>query len=356
MKSKKNYIINVVIIFVIFFSMFAYMLIVDGLNNMMNVVKSVNILWSLLSLGCIVLYWVSEALVLNIICKKNYPSQKYFNSFKINMIGQLFNNITPFSSGGQPIQAYVMKKDGKSMSSSVSILLFKFIIFQAIQVIYTFVILIFKYRYFKTMIKGFAYMAIIGFLVNLSVIVMLILVAVNKNVAYSILKSIYTIFSKMHIIKNLDEKLEKLKLSVDNFHERFKLMKKEKSVIILTSIITIIQLTAFYTIAYTVYRSFGLNGKVYINILCAQAFLTMIMSFIPTPGAGGAAEGGFYVIFSNFFTSNTINMAIMYWRVYTFYLPIIVGTIFFVLNKKEKNYGNEELISQVEKLKENDYE
>ena len=348
MRSKIKYLINIEIILLFLFGLVIYMIKKDGVDNIINVVKSIEVKWALLGVFCMIVYWILEALVLYIICKKVYPNQKYVSSFRTNMVGQLFNNITPFSSGGQPVQAYLLTKEGYSLSTGASILLFKFIIFQAVHVIYTFVVLIFKYEYFKAMINKFAYFAIIGFLVNLSVIVMLILVGVNKKLAYGIIKGIYVFLSKIHIIKNVDEKLNLLKVSIDNFNNQFKIIKKEKSVVLKATIITIIQLTAFFTVAYSVYRSLGFNSNMYINILCAQAFLTMIMAFIPTPGAGGVAEGGFYVIFSHYFTSNTIGMATLIWRFYTFYLPIIVGIFFVFKVKKKDNIESGKLIEESE--------
>ena len=75
----------------------------------------------------------------------------------------------------------------------------------------------------------------------------------------------------------------------------------------------------------------------------------MIMAFIPTPGAGGAAEGGFYVIFKTFFVQSEIKMAILFWRIYTFYLPILVGAIFLVIKSKNKVEVIEVLKEEAEK-------
>ena len=355
-KSKIKYIINIGIILLFLFGLVIYMIKKDGIENIINVTESINVKWALVGIFCMVIYWVLETLVLYIICKKISPKQKYVSSFRINMVGQLFNNITPFSSGGQPVQAYLLTKEGYSLSTGASILLFKFIIFQAVHVVYTFIVLIFKYEYFKSMIDKFAYFAIIGFLVNLFVIVMLILIGVNKKLAYSIFKSIYIFLSKIHIIKNVDAKLDSLKISIDNFNNQFKIIKKEKTVLFKAIVITIIQLTVFFTVAYSVYRSLGFDNNMYINILCAQAFLTMIMAFIPTPGAGGVAEGGFYVIFSHYFTSNTISMATFLWRFYTFYLPIIVGMFFVFKVKKKDNIQSGELVEKSENNRSETYE
>ena len=79
-----------------------------------------------------------------------------------------------------------------------------------------------------------------------------------------------------------------------------------------------------------VYRAFGNYGISIWEIIPAQAFLLLIMTFFPTPGAGLGAEGGFLVIFGAIFKEGTINMSILFWRLYTFYAPIIVGALFLI--------------------------
>ena len=250
------------------------------------------------------------------------------------MIGQLFRNITPFSSGGQPMQAVAMVKSGVSVTSSATILLVKFIIYQSVLVLYTTIIIIFKYAYFKELVSSFITLSIIGFAMNLAVIISLIMVGVNKDFVYKILKTIYKYLDKIGFLKNVNKKLESLKENIDVFHEEFKIIRKEKLMILKAAALTMVQLTAESAITYAVYRAFGENKYSVIDVISAQTFLFMIMAFIPTPGAGGAAEGGFYVIFKTFFAQNEIKMAILFWRIYTFYLPILVGSIFLLIKPK----------------------
>lgn len=344
MKYKTKNIINLCIIALIFIIMIIYLIKVEGINNIINVLKTVNVYWALLGLTFIIIYWLVESLCLYIVEKKIYKKQKFVDSLKVSMIGQLFNCITPFSSGGQPMQAVAMKFEGKSISKSLTILLIKFIVYQFALVFYTLIIIIFQYSYFKNLLPEFISLALIGFLVNFAVIVFLILIGAKKNIAFNIIKFFYKILNKMKILKNLDEKLKELNHSIDSFHENFKIIKREKVMVLKLFVLTIIQLTVFFSITYCIYRMFGLNEVSIIKIISAQAFLSMIMAFIPIPGAGGAAEGGFYILFSKFFSKEAINMAILFWRMYTFYLPIVVGGLFMIkLNKKEK------LLDEVEK-------
>ena len=62
----------------------------------------------------------------------------------------------------------------------------------------------------------------------------------------------------------------------------------------------------------------------------------LIMTIFPTPGAGIGAEGGFYLLFENIFKNGTINLSILFWRIYVFYLPIIVGALFFLPTKRKE--------------------
>lgn len=134
-KDKKFTIFNILLILAIGVGLFIYMFAVDGIDNIVLVLQSVNYYWVMAGIICMVLSWLSESICLHIPIKKLYPEQSLKNSIRIMMIGQLFNNITPFCSGGQPMQAYFMHKDGKRVSDAFSIFSMKFVISQTALVI-----------------------------------------------------------------------------------------------------------------------------------------------------------------------------------------------------------------------------
>lgn len=334
--NKRSLIFNIAIILIIFICLFIYMLSVDGLDNIVQLLKTSDPFWVMVGVLCMVLFWFLEALSLHIPFKKMFKNQKFLNTFRISMIGQLFNNITPFSSGGQPIQAYEMSKDGKKMSDSLSILVIKFIISQTTLVVFTAAVLIFQFQYFVTLVDNFLLLAIVGFTVNIGAIIFIIMMGVNKKFVLAILKPIYCLLAKIKIIKDIDKSLEKLVESIDNFSNQFKIMKGQKRMIIQMTIISALQYMAYYYITYAVYRAFGNSGVSVFNIIPAQAFLMMIMAFTPVPGASIAAEGGFLLLFKSIFQKGTLNMSLLFWRVYTFYLPIVVGAFFLLRVRKEE--------------------
>lgn len=328
--SKKSIIINFTCILVIFIALFIYMIQVDGLDNIISLIKGSDPKWVAVGVLCMIVFWLCEAFCLHIPFKKIFKGQKFKDTFRISMIGQLFNNITPFSSGGQPMQAYEMSKDGRKMSDAMSVLVIKFIISQTTLVLFTAIVLVFQFSYFTSLVQNFLVLAVVGFVVNIAAIIFIILIGVNKKLVLGMLKPIYLLLGKMGIWKNVDTRIDKLVISIDNFSHQFSLMKGQKGMIVQMTLISFFQYLAYYYITYAVYRAFGNSGVSVLNIIPAQAFLMMIMAFTPIPGASIAAEGGFLLLFKSIFQKGTLNMSLLFWRVYTFYLPILVGAFFLL--------------------------
>lgn len=333
--NKRMTILNFLLIIIIFVGLLIYMIQVDGVNNIIAVLNHVDYKWVLAGLVCLIINWICEAVNLHIPLKKMYSNQTIKNSIKVSMIGLLFNNITPFASGGQPMQAYELTKTGKRVSDSLSAMAIKFIITQSALVITTLIVVLFEFDFFKNLMQDYLWIAIVGFAVNILAIIVVILAGTKKKIITTVTTPIIKGLGKIHILKYPDKTLEKLNESIDNFRTQFKFMKAEKKMVLQMFIVAVIQSLAYYSITYMVYRAFGNFGITFWQIIPAQAFLLLIMTFIPTPGSGLGAEGGFYLLFNSVFKEGTINMSILFWRIYTFYLPILVG-LFFLIPIKAK--------------------
>ncbi len=326
--NKKNTIINFLLIITIFVGLLIYMLKVDGIENIINVLNHVNYKWVFIGIIFLLINWFCEAINLYFPMKKMYNNQTIKNAIKVSMIGLLFNNLTPFSSGGQPMQAYQMTKTGKRASDAMSALTIKFVITQIALVVTTLIIALIEFNFLKQLLKDYMWIAILGVAVNIFAIIIVILAGVNKKIITTITHPIIRFLGRIHLLRKTDEKIEKLDKSIENFNTQFKLIKSEKKMVIKMFIIGSVQCLAYYSITYAVYKAFGNSGISFFQIIPTQALLLLIMTFIPTPGSGLGAEGGFYLLFKSIFRQGTINMSILFWRMYTFYLPIIVGLFF----------------------------
>lgn len=327
MKKKGNYIL-IALSFVV---LIGYLVYKEGYQSIVSALKSANLSWLLAAVGLMVIYWLLEAVILHRLTRQFYKKLSFKTTFNTSMLGQFFNCVTPFASGGQPIQAFYMVRSGVPLGVATCGLLAKFLIYQVVLTLYSMVLLVVKLKFFSERIQGFTTLVFIGFIVNFAVMLLLICVGLFKNLSKKLAKGLVSVLAKLRIVKNKEERLAYFYKEIDTFHENFQMLGNHMGTVIESCIVSVVQLTVYFLISYFIYRSFGLNGSVISGFIAAQAFTLMISSFVPLPGAMGGAEMGFVAFFKIFFPGNLIGTAMLLWRLATFYLPIGVG-MFFVKN------------------------
>lgn len=333
---KKN-ILTIITIVIPAFILFVCIFYNDSPVNIIQVLKDTKLRWLACAALSMVVSWFLESLSLHIMSNKISKKLKFKNAIQTSMIGQLFNCITPFASGGQPMQAYCMVKCGIPIGQASSILLTKFIIYQIVLTVYSLLALIFKFKFFADSVSGFGYLVLVGFFINLIVVVCLAGIGFFPKITKKFLNLIIRILSKFNLVKNKEEKIKSVDTEMDNFYESFQFFRQNIFAIIQSSIIMFLQLTAFFIIPYFICLALGVPNIDLLTIISAGAFVLMITSFVPLPGGSGGAETGFYLFFSIFFPqTGVIAIAILIWRAFTFYMPIIAGMLFSNAIKSKK--------------------
>lgn len=287
-------------------------------------------LWILAALGLMVVYWAFESLGLHLAVSRFVPTQNPGDTFCATMIGQFFNCITPFSSGGQPMQAWYLVKKGVSLSFASCSLLIKFIVYQFVLTIYSALTLLLCFKSFAGRISSIGWLIFVGFGVNLLVITGLLCLGFLRRPTEKVLYGSVSLLKKVKLISEqaASKAKERIQKELMEFYEGFAQIRQDIGGILAMSALTAVQLTAFFLIPLCIFYAFGLGKADVLLMICAGAFVLNFTSFIPLPGAAAGAEIGFHTIFSIFFPTHILSVAILFWRLLTFYLPICVGGCF----------------------------
>ncbi|MCM1990019.1 lysylphosphatidylglycerol synthase transmembrane domain-containing protein [Oceanirhabdus seepicola] len=298
-----------------------------GWGDLIKQLTSLKYEWIIGAFLCMFLYWIFESKSLQTIMKSLTKVDSLKKSFKVTMIGQFFNSVTPFASGGQPAQLFALTKEGIGAGEAGSILMMKYIVYQSVLTVYSIVLIVWKAPFFQGKLKNIFYLSMIGFIVNTGVIIALLIFAKYKKFTHSFFNLLNKLLNKLKIVKDVKSMEQKLDEQLDKFHDNIIILKKNKRVIANAIIYTTLQLTVFFAIPYFVYYSFEGGNAQLINMIAANAFVMMLTAFIPLPGASGGAEGGFYIFFQLFFQEQNILTGILIWRIITFYSCLIFGAV-----------------------------
>lgn len=330
--SIKKYGINSIIMLGVSSICIGILLRQTGLQGLYSELRKAIPIWLVLGIGCMFVYWLIESIIQYMLVHKMHrQGASFWNAFKVVMTGQFFNAITPFSSGGQPMQAFVMLKQGIPVGTSASILMIKFIVYQISLTVYSIVVLLTRLEFFYTHVNGLVSLALIGFAVNGAVVWMLLMATFKPEWLKKISFYGINLLVKLRILKEGISLKKKVVGQVNLFKKSIQSFKESVGLLMPISMLTLVQLTAYFIIPYAVYRAFGLRESHLILLLSAAAFIVMFSSFIPTPGGAGVAEGGFFLFFQLFFPQTILPTAVLCWRMVTFYMPLCLGGIMTAL-------------------------
>lgn len=296
-----------------------------------------------LALLCFVVIMFAESWRFYSLIKKSTKMRRPFLAFKTAAYGRYYDLITPFSTGGQPFQAYYMASRGLKASHSVSIPIAKYIVHQLVFAIFSLVVLIIAFSSTQlpsgvdsNIIKVACW---IGFGFNFLLVALFIILSVGsfgKKLVLGILKLLH----KMKIVKNYNEQYAKLLKTVEEYQKTLKFFSKSPLLLIEMILVTLLYIVAQYCIPYFIYL--GLGGTPSMDMWVLSFGLALMIdlaaSFIPLPGGSGMAEISFAVMFAGAGVfAGTSFWALLIWRCLTYYLYIVQG-LFLVLY--DAIYGN----------------
>ncbi len=322
---KKNLLVIITLVVsigVLLYCMFS----TDAITTLWHLLNKLEPRWVFLSIASVAFCWISEGFVLHLLCRHLYPEWTYGQSFSVGMIGLLYSALTPFSTGGQPMQIYSMHKMGMDTGKAGSIIAVKTLTYQIVMVLYSLIAVASKLHFFQTSVSNFSFVTIIGLLSNSVFIAFVFLFMISETTTDRIVTAVIQFLHKAKLCRHPKERYEKVHGQLEMFHDASKLMGNSAKLYLTAMGFSVIQITINSLVPYCIYRSFGLHTAPVTTMVAAQVFVAMVSAFVPLPGSSGGAEGSFYLFFGMFFQS-AILPAILLWRFLTYYSNILFGGI-----------------------------
>lgn len=284
--------------------------------------------WLLVAFICICVYLLVEGIITKVLVSNRVPNFTFKDALRVPLVEQLFNGITPFSSGGQPGQLVVMLQTGVDGGRASSVLLMKFVVYQAMIVVNFFISLVIGFHFVATKMQYLSLFVLFGFLIHFFVIVALLLVMYWPSFTKRLTKILF------HPVKWFvkDQKYYQMQITlfekIDNLYEESVRIGRQPVLMVKVVLLTLVQLTFYYLIPYFIMLSLGYYNVNVFMVTSLHIMIVMIISLFPIPGGSGGAEFSFESLFGSFISSNSkLVLAMILWRILTYYFGMIVGAI-----------------------------
>ncbi|MGF7437268.1 lysylphosphatidylglycerol synthase transmembrane domain-containing protein [Lentilactobacillus senioris] len=335
--SRRNK-ITFAVMLLIGIAIFGYSMRNVKLSALVKDMQTINWWWLLVAFLCICLYLLFETFITKVLISNRIKGFTFKDALRVPLVEQLFNGITPFSSGGQPGQLFVMMQTGIDAGRASSALLMKFVVYQGMIVINFFLSLIIGFQYVIEKMQFLAWFVLFGFLIHFAVIVGLLLVMFKpqftKKAAKVVLYPVKWFISAdryANLQGTMAEKIDNLYLESVRIGRQWKLLLK-------VIVLTFCQLLFYYLIPYFIMLSLGYTNANVVMIVSLHVMIVMIISLFPIPGGSGGAEFSFESLFHSYITSSSkMVLAMLLWRLITYYFGLIAGAVALVVKPDKVN-------------------
>ncbi len=317
-------------------------------NDMWNVFSKTNLWFVLLGILCMFGYFTCESINLRRTLKELGEEVKFMSAMKYSLIGFFYSSITPAATGGQPMQIYYMHKDGIKGANATLALVLNLFSFQVATISMAIISIFIFNRYIDA---GLGVLFTIGITLNSMALLLLVIGIFSKRLSTTLVNIAIKIMRKFKV-KNIEEKEEKLRNSLEKYNGSAKYIRKNIRIILRQFITQYIQEIIYYSIPFCVYKALGFPGYDLIKMIGLQAIVYATVSGVPSPGAVGVSEGAFVSIFRPIFGEVAIASAMLLNRGISFYLFVLICAIIVMINtfkdKKESIIEDEREIENDE--------
>jgi uncharacterized protein (TIRG00374 family) len=361
-KVSWKYILNILLVLIVTAAAVAISLASD-FDNVIESFKTVNWGWIGVCFLIVIFAMFLRALILFCFARLYTRNYKFRQAIACDNIGTFYNGVTPGASGGQVMQAYTYKKQGVPISAAASILVMYSIIYQTVLIIYGVVSFIVKYDTLMTInaitIKinetlsipiPILPLTIIGFALNLGVVVIVLLMSYSRKFHHLIMGPGIGLLAKIKIIKNPDKSRESLRIQVENFKIELRHLLSNIPFTILIAVLFFMVMTLNFSVPFFAGKALGADYQVnwmsFFDSVYYSNYHQMVTGLIPIPGSAGVSEYFFNQLFYNFYNGGLDNLktisttaAQLIWRTVTFTIPLIAAgmvTAFYRASPKEE--------------------
>lgn len=286
-----------------------------------------------LAVMCMVLYWFMDALIIKVTSRMVGVRSSIGRSLKITLVGQYYTEITPYAVGCQPAQVYTMMNYSVPLGKATSIVIDKFVIYQITLTLYSGTALLLRHNFIYNSTRGlFAF--IVGVLMlHLAGTLVLIVLFLNPKIIEAAIYFILSILHRFKFLKDIDDSRAKAVSHLKEYTDSINKIKSSPGTALIAFIMTIIQLSSYFAIAYFIFQGLGMRRMLFLDVITLQSLLYMMVAVVPTPGTIGASEGGFYILFRAFASANIMTYATLLWSLINYYLNLITGGVVTLISR-----------------------
>ena len=319
-------------IFLILSTISATILFYRGVDsNTWTSLKRIRPRYAVMALAAMSIYWIVNGLRFQVLVKGLGEHVSLWNSIRAFMANLFLGAVTPFQTGGGPLQIYILSRAGVPLAKAFSACLMGAMLTIFSLVGSTILILLFDRN--LGIESGQLLNAVLG---TVSLIFLLALVLFVLSLFKMDMLKLLIGKSLNFFTRGKSKITERVMHGLDQYSECMAIYATaRKLTIVFAGILTLTTIALLSIIAPLILAGLNIQHD-FSQVFLIQFVLNFIVYFSPTPGGSGIAELSGYQMMGSF-TKDLLAVYILIWRFFTNFIGVGVGAlVVLTLFRKQK--------------------
>ncbi|MBC7083785.1 MAG: flippase-like domain-containing protein [Firmicutes bacterium] len=299
----------------------------EGLSSLFRVDRV-----SLATAGLLVVVgWVLEAARIETLVRALGGKLGFTSALRIALAGAFVACVTPFDTGGEPLQVYLLHRHGIGAGESTAVIAVKTIVSSLARLALA---LIFPVWYIVgrrswDLPGGLEVALFVGLVLYILVLTLIgFFVLYPESVGAVLDRVLRNKYARRLVPAHAaDSFLEKVKTEVRDFRAAFRTFVRERRpALVAISILSLLSWAMVFFIPVLVLRGLGVDPP-FAQTMGVAGIFYLAAAYAPTPGSSGAAEASLAVLFGSIVPFRLLGVFVLLWRGLTYYLTLLVGAV-----------------------------
>jgi hypothetical protein len=285
----------------------------------------------LFCLGLVGVEWLLEAWRLWLLSRAIGDKLTARNAIRAVLVGAFFAKLTPFSTGGEPFQAYALHQDGVPIGHATAVVAVKAILNGLTRLALGLAVPGWVYLTSRAwrLSRAAGYALWIGLTVYLFILGLAVLALVLRSHGFSLAGFLRRsrLLGRVLPPDRLEVVLARAQEHFASFLNALNHFRGDRrGTVILVGLLTVATWATILAVPVILVRALG--GASPASELVATAIVFyMAINYVPTPGSSGASEAGFALLFARFVPLPLLGVLVVVWRLITHYIALLLGLL-----------------------------
>ncbi len=291
----------------------------------------------LLAAGSLVVAgWILDAVRIRTLLRAIGGSLGFWSALRITLAGAFVACVTPFDTGGEPLQVYLLHRHGFGAGESTAVIAVKTLISSLARL---FLVLMFPVWYFVgrrswDLPRPVEVALFIGLVLYVSILALLGFFTLYPESVGAVLGRFLRnrLIHRVVPAKLADALPAKVRAGVVDFRAALNMFLRERRVdLTMTAALSLLGWAIAFFVPVLLLRGLGVDSPFAQTMGIAGVFY-LAAAYAPTPGSSGAAEATVALLFAPVVPLRLLGVFVLLWRTLTYYFTLLVGAVAIALS------------------------